>query len=216
MKGIIGRKVGMTQLLTRGGEVVPVTVIEAGPCFVTQIKTADTDGYGAIQLGFGETRLKRLTKGVQGHLKRHGLPALRILREVRLKNVEDYEVGQKLQADIFASGERVDVIGTSKGKGYQGVMKKHKMGGNRATHGTHEFFRHGGSIGCRLTPGRVHKGKRMGGHMGDERRTVQNLKVVEVLAEKNVLLIEGSIPGGKNGYVVIRGAVKRKNKQPQA
>ncbi len=210
MKGIIGRKVGITQLLTAGGEVVPVTVIEAGPCFVTQIKTAQTDGYSAIQLGYGDTRLKRLTKGIQGHLKRHGLPALRVLREVRLKNVEDYTVGQKLQADVFATGERVDVIGTSKGRGFQGGVRRHGFHGGPKTHGQSDRLRAPGAIGSGTTPGRVYKGTRMAGHMGNRRVTVSNLAVVLVDAERNLLAVRGGVPGARGGLVLITEARKQR------
>ncbi len=210
MKGIIGRKVGMTQLLTRGGEVVPVTVIEAGPCFVTQIKTIQTDGYGAIQLGYGETRIKRLSKGIQGHLKRHGLPALRVLREVRLKNVEEYTVGQKLLADIFAAGERVDVIGTSKGRGFQGGVKRYGFRGGPKTHGQSDRERAPGSSGSGTTPGRVYKGVRRPGHMGNRRVTVSNLSVVLVDPERNLLAVRGGVPGARGGLLLIREARKQR------
>ncbi len=210
MKGIIGRKVGMTQLLTRGGEVVPVTVIEAGPCFVTQIKTIQADGYPAIQLGYGETRIKRLSKGIQGHLKRHGLPALRVLREVRLKNVEDYTVGQKLLADVFATGERVDVIGTSKGRGFQGGVKRYGFRGGPKTHGQSDRERAPGSSGSGTTPGRVYKGVRRPGHMGNRRVTVSNLSVVLVDPERNLLAVRGGVPGAKGGLLLITEARKQR------
>ncbi len=210
MKGIIGRKVGMTQLLTRSGEVVPVTVIEAGPCFVTQIKTAQTDGYAAIQLGYGETRIKRLSKGIQGHLKRHGLPALRVMREVRLKNVEDYTVGQKLQADVFATGERVDVIGTSKGRGFQGGVKRYGFRGGPKTHGQSDRLRAPGSSGSGTTPGRVYKGVRRPGHMGNRRVTVSNLSVVLVDPERNLLAVRGGVPGARGGLLLITEARKQR------
>jgi large subunit ribosomal protein L3 len=211
--GLLGRKIGMTQVFTETGERVAVTAIAAGPCVVQNKRTVERDGYTALQLGFDDKPLRLTSKPVLGALAKVNLKPKRYVREIRLQAGagEGIEVGAELQvADYFKPGDFVDVTGTSKGKGTQGVMKRHHMAGFRATHGTHEFFRHGGSVGCRLTPGRVHKGKRMGGHMGDVRRTVQNLKVVEVIPEKNVLLIEGAVPGGKNGYLVIRTAVKRR------
>jgi large subunit ribosomal protein L3 len=211
--GLLGRKIGMTQIFTETGERVSVTAVVAGPCVVQNKRTVERDGYTALQLGLDDKPLRLTSKPVLGALAKANLKPKRYVREIRLQAGagEGIEVGAELQiADYFKAGDFVDVTGTTKGKGFQGVMKRHHMAGFRATHGTHEFFRHGGSIGCRLTPGRVHKGKRMGGHMGDVRRTVQNLKVVEVIPEKNVLLISGAIPGGKNGYVVIRTAVKRR------
>jgi large subunit ribosomal protein L3 len=209
MKGILGRKVGMTQLLTQRGEVVPVTVIEAGPCFVTQIKTADNDGYTAIQMGFEETRAKRLSKGQAGHLKRSNLPLLRRLREIRLKNVDDYALGQKLQADVFATGERVDVAGISKGRGFQGGVKRHGFHGGPKTHGQSDRTRAPGAIGSGTTPGRVYKGTRMAGHMGNANVTVSNLLVVLVDPERNLLAVRGAVPGAKGGLLVITEARKQ-------
>ena len=210
--GLLGRKIGMTQIFTESGERVAVTAITAGPCVVMGKRTPERDGYTALQLGLDDKPMRLTSKPVLGTLAKANLKPKRFVRELRLTAAADkVDVGSELQiSDYFKPGDLVDVTGTTKGKGTQGVMKRHHMAGFRASHGTHEFFRHGGSIGCRLTPGRVHKGKRMGGHMGDERRTVQNLKVVEVIAEKNVLLIAGAIPGGKNGYVIIRTAVKRR------
>ncbi len=209
MKGILGRKLGMTQLLTEGGEVVPVTIIEAGPCFVTQIKTRENDGYSAIQLGFQEARPRRLSKGESGHLKRHGLPALRVLREFRVKSAEDYAVGQKLQADVFATGERVDVAGTSKGKGFQGGVRRHGFKGGPKTHGQSDRQRAPGSIGSGTTPGRVYKGTRMAGHMGNRNVTSSNLIVVLVDPERNLLAVRGAVPGAKGGLVVVTEARKQ-------
>ena len=214
--GLLGRKIGMTQVFSETGERISVTAIAAGPCTVQAKRTVERDGYTALQLGLDDKPLRVTSKPVLGALAKANLKPKRYVREIRLQAGagEGIEVGAELlPADYFKPGDFVDVTGTSKGKGFQGVMKRHHMSGFRATHGTHEFFRHGGSVGCRLTPGRVHKGKRMGGHMGDVRRTVQNLKVVEVIPEKNVLLIAGAVPGGKNGYVVVRTAVKRR---PQA
>ncbi len=209
MKGILGRKVGMTQLLTGRGEVVPVTIIEAGPCFVTQVKTPEKDGYSAIQLGLGETRQKRLTKGQVGHLRHDGLPMLRVLREFRMKNVEDFTVGQKLLVDVFASGERVDVQGISKGRGFQGGVKRHGFRGGPRTHGQSDRLRGPGSVSSGTTPGRVYKGKRMAGHMGDATVTVANLRVVLVDAERNLLAVQGGVPGARGGLLIITEARKQ-------
>lgn len=210
--GLIGKKLGMTQVFTQDGERVPVTAIAAGPCVVVAKRTPDRDKYTAIQIGFEDKKPERVNKPVLGHFAKAGVKPTKILREIRLPEADaaKYEVGQLIKAaDVFQPGACVDVIGTSKGKGYQGVMKRHHLGGSRNTHGTHEFFRHGGSIGCRLTPGRVHKGKRMSGHMGDERKTVQNLEVVEVLPEENIVLVRGAIPGAQNGFVLLQNAVKK-------
>lgn len=211
MKGIVGRKVGMTQLLTERGVVVPVTVIEAGPCFVTQIKTAESDGYNAIQLGFQEVRTKRLTKGEIGHLRRRNanLPALRILREFRLKNVADYKVGQKILADMFIVGELVDVEGTSKGRGFAGGVKRHNFRGGPRTHGQSDRLRAPGASSSGTTPGRIYKGKRMAGHMGNVRVKVSNLRVELVDAERNLLAVRGAVPGPKGGLVMIMVARKQ-------
>jgi large subunit ribosomal protein L3 len=192
--------------------------VKAGPCFVVGQRTADKDGYTAVQLGFGDARkigeqnIADVGRPAAGYFGKRNVWPQRFVREVRIsaKDAEAYEVGKPVDlAQLFKRGDFIDVEGTSKGKGYQGVMKRHHMPGFRATHGTHEFFRHGGSIGCRLTPGRVHKGKRMSGHMGDVRRTVQNLVVMEVVADQNLLLLRGAVPGANGGYLVMRGAKKR-------
>lgn len=211
MKGILGRKVGMTQLLTARGTVVPVTVIEAGPCYVTQIKTPEKDGYSAIQLGYEETRPRRLTKGELGHIRRRGvnLPALRILREIRMKNLADYSVGQKLLADIFKVGERVDVKGISKGRGFQGGVKRYGFRGGPRTHGQSDRLRAPGASSSGTTPGRLYKGKRMAGHMGNVPVTVSNLRVELVDPERNLLAVRGAVPGAKGGLVVITEARKQ-------
>ncbi len=204
--GLIGKKLGMTQVFAKGGELVPVTVILAGPCTVMQKRTGETDGYSAIQLGFGETKAQRLTKAEREHRKKAGKMAS-VLREFR--GGAELEVGAEVKVgDLFKEGDLVDVTGVSKGRGYQGVIKRHHFSGFPATHGTHEYFRHGGSIGNRTHPGRVFKNKRMAGHMGDERVTAQNLAVVAVRGEDNVLLVRGAVPGGKNGLLFIRPAVK--------
>lgn len=211
MKGILGRKVGMTQLLTARGTVVPVTVIEAGPCFVTQIKTIEKDGYIAVQLGYQETKPKRLTKGELGHIRRRNanIPALRILREIRLKTLSDYAVGQKLLADIFAAGERVDVKGISKGRGFQGGVKRHGFRGGPRTHGQSDRLRAPGASGAGTTPGRVYKGKRMAGHMGNVPVTVSNLRVELVDPERNLLAVRGAVPGARGGLLLITEARKQ-------
>ncbi|MCW5854322.1 MAG: 50S ribosomal protein L3 [Anaerolineae bacterium] len=209
MKGIIGKKVGMTQVFTAKGEAVPVTVIEAGPCWVTQVKTPKRDGYSAVQLGFHEVDPKKaqrkLTKAERGHLK--DVRPLKVLREFRVEG-ETFEVGQKLDVGVFAEGEHVDITGTSKGKGFAGGMKRHNFRGGPKTHGQSDRQRSPGSIGSGTTPGRVLKGMRMAGHLGDEQVTVQNLEVVQVDPERNLLLVRGAVPGAKNGLLIIKQAVK--------
>lgn len=210
MKGMIGKKVGMTQIFDEQGNVIPVTVIEAGPCYVTQVCTDETDGYTAVQLGFDETKPSRLTKGQLGHLQKHNLPALRYLREFRVKgdDVGEIEAGSQIKVDVFAEGELVDVIGTSKGRGFAGTIKRHNFNRQPKTHGQSDRERAPGSIGMCATPARVLKGTRMAGRMGNERTTIQNLEVVVVDAEKNLLAVRGSVPGAKGGIVMIRPAVK--------
>ena len=212
MKGIIGKKVGMTQVFDEQGEVVPVTVIEAGPCFVAQIKTVERDGYAAVQLGFEETKPKRLTRPQLQHLQKSDIPALRHLREFRMNDDEmaryGFEEGQKITVDIFEAGEYVDVTGTSKGRGFAGVVKRHGFGGGPKTHGQSDRHRAPGSIGACYTPGRVFKGKRMPGRMGGKRVTVQGLRVVLVDPERNLLVVRGAVPGAKNGLLLIRQARK--------
>lgn len=211
MKGILGRKVGMTQVLTARGTVVPVTVIEAGPCYVTLVKTLEKDGYTAVQLGYQETKPRRLTKGEVGHLRRRNanLPTLRVLREIRVKNVVDFQVGQKLLADVFAAGERVDVRGVSKGKGFQGGVRRHGFRGGPRTHGQSDRLRAPGASSSGTTPGRIYKGKRMAGHMGNRPVTVSNLRVELVDPARNLLAVRGAIPGAKGGLVVITEARKQ-------
>lgn len=211
MKGIIGKKVGMTQVFDEKGNSVPVTVIQAGPCFVTQIRTAEKDGYTAIQLGFGDTKPQRLTQGQLGHLRRNNLPALRYLREFRVKNGEvDVQEGQEIKANVFAKGERVNVIGTSKGRGFAGTIKRHNFNRQPTTHGASDRTRAPGSIGMNTFPGHTLKGQRMAGRMGNSRVTIENLEVVVVDAEKNLLAIRGSIPGANGGIVLITPARKRR------
>jgi large subunit ribosomal protein L3 len=210
--GLLGKKIGMTQVFGADGERVPVTAIAAGPCVVLAKRTDEKDGYTAIQIGFEEKRQSLVSKAQLAAYAKVNVKAPRLVREIRLPvaDAAKYEVGQVIKAaDVFQKGSAVDVIGRSKGKGFQGVLKRHHLGGSRATHGSHEFFRHGGSIGCRLTPGRVHKGKRMSGHMGDERKTIQNLELYDILPEENVVLVRGNVPGGANGYVLVQSAVKK-------
>ena len=204
--GLLGKKVGMTQIFTEKGEVVPATVLEVGPCFVTQVKTPARDGYSALQLGFGESR--RLTKPERGHLK--NLPPLKHLLEVRTTNIADAQVGQKLNVTMFSAGDLVDVSGISKGKGHAGVVKRHHFKGGKKTHGQSDRLRRPGSSGATTTPGRVYRGLRMAGQMGNARATVLNLEVVQVDAERNLLAVKGAVPGGKNGLLFIRRARKEK------
>jgi len=199
MKGILAKKVGMTQVFDDKGEVVPVTVLEAGPCYVTQIKTTERDGYKAIQVGFGAA--KRLNKPQRGHLKDL---SLRHLREIRVDDPQKYQVGQKIDAGIFAAGERVDVTGISKGKGYAGGVKRHGFRGGPKTHGQSDRTRAPGAIGSTTTPGRVLKGLRMAGHMGQERVTVQNVPVVLVDPERNLLAVRGAVPGATRSLVFVK------------
>jgi len=208
MKGILGKKVGMTQIFDDNGVVVPVTLIEAGPCYITQKKTQEKDGYNAVQLGFSELRENKLNKPMAGHLKRANALAVKYLREFRVSNPDDYEEGQEIDVSIFSVGDKVDVTGTSKGKGFAGVVKRHHFAGGPKTHGQSDRCRAPGSIGAGSTPGRVLKGMRMAGHMGNERVTVQNLKIALVDPEKNILAIKGAVPGGKNGLIIINEAVK--------
>ncbi|HVU11345.1 MAG TPA: 50S ribosomal protein L3 [Phototrophicaceae bacterium] len=210
MKGIIGKKLGMTQVFDEQGNAIPVTVIEAGPCFVTQIRTGEKDGYTAIQLGFSEAKPQRLTKGELGHLKRNNLPALRHLREFRVKGDVDVAEGQQVKADVFAKGERVDVIGTSKGRGFAGTVKRHHFHRQPKTHGASDRERAPGSVGSTTTPGRTYPGQRMAGRMGNDRVTAQNLEVVVVDAERNLLAVRGSVPGANDGIVIIKPARVRR------
>jgi large subunit ribosomal protein L3 len=213
---MIGKKLGMTQIFVEG-EKIPVTVVELGPNTVVQKKTKDSkDGYNSVQLGFDDKEHKKVDKALAGHFKRVDQKPKWILRELRIEDdnkIGEFSVGQEIKADVFKEGEFIDVVGVSKGKGYQGVMKRHNMKGNRqATHGTHEYRRHIGSIGCRTTPGEVHKGKRMPGQMGNVRKTIQNVMVAKILLDKNVMLVRGSVPGPENGYVMVFQAKKKLGK----
>lgn len=202
---ILGRKLGMTQVWSDDDEIIPVTVIEAGPCVVSQVKTKETDGYEAIQMGFGTIKDKHVNKPMAGHFAKAGVAPMRFLREVRVDDASAHETGEVITIDSFDGVEKVNVTGTSKGKGFAGVMKRHGFGGGPGGHGSH-FHRAPGSIGQCASPSRVLKGVRMAGHMGDERVTVRNLKVVRIDAEHNVILVKGAVPGGNNGLVMIREA----------
>ncbi|HSF79735.1 MAG TPA: 50S ribosomal protein L3 [Anaerolineales bacterium] len=208
MKGLIGKKVGMTQIFDETGLAIPVTLIEAGPCYVTQLRLPENDGYAAVQLGFEEVKPKRLTSGQRGHLQRNNLPPLRFLREFREKDPGVSEGDKITVAEVFKEGEFVDVVGTSKGKGFAGAVKRYHFRGGPKTHGQSDRQRAPGSRGSGTTPGRVYKGARGPGHMGFERVTVQNLKVVLVDAERNLLGIRGAVPGPRGGIVIINGARK--------
>ena len=211
--GLIGRKVGMTQIFTDDGDSLAVTVVQVGPNTVLQVKNADsTDGYNAVQLGFGTQKESRQSKALRGHLAKVNGTGIRYVKEIRLPadKVATFESGQTLGAsDVFEEGTFADVTGTSKGKGFAGVMKRYNFAGFIRSHGTHEFFRHGGSIGTRLTPGRVFKGKKMPGRMGGKRKTIQNLQVVRVDAERSLLFLRGGVPGPNGGIVTVRNAVKK-------
>ncbi len=210
--GLLGKKLGMTQVFTDDGEAVPVTVILTGPCHVVGTRTQERDGYSAIVLGFDEKPLRLANKPQLGAVKDTGMKPQRFVRELRLPadEVAKFQVGQAIgPKDVFAENMPVDVEGWSKGKGYQGVIKKHHMSGMTRSHGTHEYFRHGGSIGCRLTPQRVHKGKRMAGQMGNEKKTIQNLQLFRILADENCILVRGAVPGAANEYVVVTKAATR-------
>ncbi|MEM1024062.1 MAG: 50S ribosomal protein L3 [Myxococcota bacterium] len=217
--GLIGKKVGVTQIFQDGARI-PVTVVELGPNVVVQKKTEHTkDAYSAVQLGYDEVEHRKVNKPMQGHFGKADVKPVRILREFRIPTdeVEALEVGQNVAADIFQENEIVDVTGTSKGKGFQGVVRRYGMkGAKQATHGTHEQFRHVGSIGCRTTPGEVHKGKRLPGHMGDRTVTTQNVRIVKIDLENNRVLVRGAVPGAKNSYVVIRKSAKKTGKIYQA
>jgi large subunit ribosomal protein L3 len=217
LKGLLGIKLGMAQVFDDTGAVTPVTIIQAGPCYVTQVKTEETDGYTAVQVGFQETKERRLTRGQLGHLGRlakgkrrasNGMPPLRHLREFRTKNAADYEVGQELTVDQFEVGDRIDVVGTTKGRGFTGVVKRYGFRGGPKTHGQSDRQRAPGSIGATSGTGHVFKGKKMAGRSGNERHTAQNLQVVRIDSDKNLIAVKGSVPGSKGGLVVIQQAAK--------
>ena len=207
-KGLIGKKIGMTQIFDENGNMIPVTVIDAGPCVVVQKKTTENDGYEAVQVGYGDVKANRVTKPMGGHFKKADVAPKKVLKEFRLADTSAVNVGDILKADIFAAGEYVDVVGKSKGKGTAGVIKRWNFGRLRESHGTGPVARHGGSLGV-IDPARIFKGKKMAGHLGSERVTVQNLSVVKVDVENNLIAIKGSVPGPKGGIVVIADSVKK-------
>lgn len=208
MKNILGRKIGMTQIFLENGEVVPVTVIEAGPVYVVQKKTKEKEGYNAIQVAFGDVKERRVIKPIKGHFDKANVAYKKYLREFKVENPDEFEIGQEIKADVFSVGDKVDVTGTSKGKGTQGVIKRHGFGRGRESHGS-KFHRMPGGMSAGTYPGRVFKGHRMMGRMGNEKVTVQNLQVVRVDADRNLLLIKGAVPGPKKGLVVIKETVKK-------
>ena len=207
-KAIVGKKLGMTQVFDANGNVVPVTVIEAGPCVVCLKKTAENDGYEAIQVGFGDMKASKVNGPMKGHFAKGDVAPKKVLREFRLEDISIYNVGDIIKADVFAEGDKVDVKGTSKGKGYAGVIKRWNFGRLKMSHGTGPVARHGGSLGACSTPSKVVKGKKMAGHLGNERVTVQNLDVVKVDAENNIIAVKGAVPGPKGGIVVLANTVK--------
>lgn len=212
IKGILGKKLGMTQVFTADGRRIPVTVVEAGPCVVLQKKTVETDGYAALQVGFGAKKNQRVNKPEMGHFRKAGQGAFQYLRELRVESVDAVNVGDAILCDaVFAAGDIIDVTATSKGKGFQGVIKRWNFSGGRATHGS-MFHRSAGGIGASAWPSRVFKGKKMAGQMGNARVTTQNLQIVEIRAEKNLILVKGAIPGPKNGLVTICKGIKAKKK----
>ncbi len=208
VREIIGKKLGMTRLFSPEGNIVPVTVIEAGPCPIIQKKTKEKDGYNALQVGFLPKKPNRVNRPITGHVKKSGRGTFYILKELRMDEVDQYELGQEIAVDIFQPGDLVDVAGTSKGRGFSGVMKRHGFRGAPGSHGTHEYFRHGGSIGAAADPSRTFKGKKMPGHFGNRRVTVQNIEVAEVKPQQNLIFLKGAVPGWRNGIVTIRQAKK--------
>lgn len=206
-KGLIGKKIGMTQIFNEEGKVIPVTVIEAGPCVVSQVKTEETDGYNSIQLGFGAIKESKVNKPERGHFTKANIAPARYLREIRVDSIEDVKVGDELKADIFMAGDKIDIQGTSKGKGFQGVIKRHGQHRGPMGHGS-MYHRRPGSMGSTSTPGRVFKGKKLPGHMGKVTVTIQNLDVVRVDMDKNVILVKGSVPGPKGAILKVKSAVK--------
>jgi large subunit ribosomal protein L3 len=208
---ILGKKIGMTQRFDEQGRIIPVTIVEVAPCPIVQKKTLAKERYSALQIGFGSRRKKRANRPLAGHLKKAGVEPTRLLKEIRLTEEEaaGLDAGGALTIEIFEKGDFVDVTGRTKGRGFAGVIRRHGFSGKNMTHGTHEYFRHGGSIGMCATPGRLFKGKKMPGHMGAVQRTIQNLRVVEVMKDQNLLYVAGAIPGAKNGIVLVRKSVKK-------
>lgn len=206
-KGIIAKKIGMTQIFAESGILIPVTVLEAGPCVVTQKKTMENDGYEAIQVGFGEVKESKVNKPLKGHFEKAGVSATKLLKEFKFENASEYELGALIKADIFAAGDKIDVSGVSKGKGFQGAIKRHNQHRGPMAHGS-KYHRGVGSLSSATTPGKVKKGKKMPGHMGAENVTIQNLEVVRVDADKNLILVKGAVPGNKGSILVIKESVK--------
>ena len=209
-KAILATKVGMTQIFNEDGKFIPVTVLQAGPCVVTQVKTVDNDGYNAVQVGYGDIREVLVNKPRKGHFAKAGVANKRFLKEFKFENETDYTVGQEIKADIFSAGDKIDATGTSKGKGFQGAIKRHGLSRGPMAHGS-KFHRHAGSNGAATTPGRVFKGKHMPGHMGNVRVTVQNLEVVKVDVDNNVILVKGAVPGPKKAMIMLKETVKNAN-----
>ena len=207
-KGLIGKKIGMTQIFDEKGNVIPVTVVDAGPCVITQKKTIENDGYEAVQVGFGDVKAQRVNKAMKGHFAKNDVAPKKVLKEFRLENIADVNVGDILKADVFATGDKVDVIGTSKGHGTAGSIKRWNFSRLRESHGTGPVARHAGSLGACSTPSRVYKGKKLAGHYGVDRTTVQNLTIAKVDVENNLIAVKGAIPGPKGGIVVIADAKK--------
>ena len=208
--GIIGRKLGMTQLFLEDGSVVPATVVEAGPCSVVQKKTKEKDGYDALQLGFFSKNSKRVNKPLSGHFKKAGVGPYQYMKEFRVESLEGFEAGGEVTLTLFKAGDIVDVTGLSKGRGFAGVMKRHGFHGSPGSHGTHEYFRHGGSVGANTFPHHVFKGHRMPGHYGNQQVTIQNIRVLDIKEDQNLILLQGGIPGSRNGLILIRSATKKK------
>ncbi len=209
-KAILATKVGMTQIFSENGVLTPVTVLQAGPCVVTQVKTTENDGYEAVQVGFGEIREKLVNKPRKGHFAKANVGVKRFLREFKLENAADYSLGQEIKVDIFSEGDHVDATGTSKGKGFQGAIKRHGLHRGPMKHGS-KYHRHAGSNGAATSPGRVFKGKHMPGQMGNVKVTVQNLEVVRIDTENNIILVKGAVPGPKKAMVVLKETVKKEN-----
>ena len=209
-KAILATKVGMTQIFNEDGKLIPVTVLQAGPCAVTQVKTVENDGYNAVQVGFGDIREVLVNKPRKGHFAKAGVANKRFLKEFKFENAADYTVGQEIKADIFSAGDKIDATGTSKGKGFQGAIKRHGLSRGPMAHGS-KYHRHAGSNGAATTPGRVFKGKHMPGHMGNVKVTVQNLEVVKVDVDNNLILVKGAVPGPKKAMIMLKETVKSAN-----
>ena len=214
--GIIGRKLGMTQVFLENGSVIPVTVVEAGPCAVVQKKTKERDGYNALQIGFLPKNSQRVNRPISGHFKKAGVGPFYHLKEFRVERVEGYELGQEVSLNLFKPGDVVDVTGLSKGKGFTGVIKRHGFHGSPGSHGTHEYFRHGGSVGSAAYPHHTFKGLKMPGQHGNRKVTLQNIKILDVKDDQNLILLKGGIPGGPRGLVLIQSATKRKGSVPSS